>query len=433
MSSTSLGHFMGNTLPAHAHSLSNIGLTDNYTDHLVPLTVRKYPEPAYNVLKGDARKLIPSMPQVHCVITSPPYFRQRIYGDSAEEIGQSKEVDDYVADLVSIFSAINLHCHGSVWVNLGDKRDNKGALLCIPERFLLAMLRAGFRLTDKVTWAKSEAFENGTTSGNFCPEPCRNRLNDKAQEPFYHFVKSDNAWADTVAVQVPRLNVDSVRYLPESLMSVETALNGRNLHTVWSVRPGQTHENHHAVFPAALCERPVAMSCPLFVNPDGSLPRRKVESVQYDEGKGRRQIGRADTSLSVERTGRNDSGRRYVPRMPVSRGWEPIMAGATPGIVFDPFCGTGTASAVALKLGRSFLGFDLYREYVDLAQTRCRDAKRYVQANYGYDDIYDMITVDQVELQTRLASQRCGGELRLYGQALNLLFEEHGDCPAHLR
>jgi hypothetical protein len=216
-------------------------------------------------------------------------------------------------------------------------------------------------------------------------------------------------------------------------MSVETALNGRNLHNVWNVLPGQTREKHHAVFPPALCERPIAMTCPPFVNVDGSLPRRLVEMTEYDEGKGRRQIGRADTSLPVERTGRNDSGRRYIPRMPVSKGWETIMDRATSGIVCDPFCGTGTVGAVALKLGRSFLGFDLYPEYVELATARCEDAKQYVQANYGYDRVYDMITVDQAELRARLAREADRSDMGSHEQGLASLFEEHGDCPPHLR
>jgi site-specific DNA-methyltransferase (adenine-specific) len=407
---------------------------DQFSSAITPSYSRTYPRPFFNLLQGDARKLIPSMPQVHCVVTSPPYFRQRIYGDnSAEEIGQNRDVDDFLADLVGVFGGIDLHPQGSVWVNLGDKRHKNGMLLCIPERFVLAMAHAGFRLIDRVIWAKSEAFEDGTTNGNFAPEPCRNRLNDKAQEPFYRFVKSDNAWADTVAVQIQRLNVESVRYLPADLMSVETAINGRNLHTIWNVRPGQTHEKHHAVFPPALCERPVAMTCPPFVNPDGSLPRRKVESVEYNEGKGRRQIGRSDTTLPVSKTGRNDSGRAYVPRMPISKGWEPIMEGATSGIVFDPFCGTGTVGAVALRLGRSFIGIDLYGEYVELARTRCADAKRFVETNYGYASLYDMITIDQVELRASLLQGGHRNDTGSHERGLASLFEEHGDCPPHLR
>lgn len=348
---------------------------------------------SYEILQGDVRSLIPQLPQAHCVATSPPYFGQRTYGDNPNrEIGRETDVDSYIGNLVAVFTAIDLHPEGSIWVNLADKRSKDATLMCIPEQFVVAMAQAGFGLVDRAIWAKSEALEDGSTTGNYAPEPCRNRLNDKAHEPFYKFTKSRNAWTDTLAVQLRRHNVDVVRYLPEDLMTVETALNGRNLHAVWNIRPGQTSEKHYAVFPPALCERPIAMTCPLMVNPDGSLPRRIVEMVQYDEGRGRRRVGRGG---QTERTGRRDGGRAYVPTMPVSRGWEPIQNGAAPGVVLDPFSGTGTAGEVALKLGRSFIGVDLYPDYVEIATRRCAAAFEYVETHYGYDRVYEMITTDQ--------------------------------------
>ena len=50
----------------------------------------------------------------------------------------------------------------------------------------------------------------------------------------------------------------------------------------------------------------------------------------------------------------------------------PILAGSPEGgIVLDPFMGAGTTAAVAKRLGRSFIGFDMNREYVDIANRRC--------------------------------------------------------------
>ena len=78
--------------------------------------------------------------------------------------------------------------------------------------------------------------------------------------------------------------------------------------------------------------------------------------------------------------------------MPVTTGWEEIFPEAMPGIVLDPFAGTGTAGEVALKLGRSFYGIELYQEYVEIARRRCADARAYVMRNYGnYDPVYEMI------------------------------------------
>ncbi len=39
-------------------------------------------------------------------------------------------------------------------------------------------------------------------------------------------------------------------------------------------------------------------------------------------------------------------------------------------IVFDPFMGSGTTAAVAKKLGRNYLGYELKSEYVTFAENR---------------------------------------------------------------
>ncbi len=52
----------------------------------------------------------------------------------------------------------------------------------------------------------------------------------------------------------------------------------------------------------------------------------------------------------------------------------PRIASSSPrgGVVLDPFCGSGTALAVALESGRSAIGIELSREYAALAARRLR-------------------------------------------------------------
>ena len=42
-------------------------------------------------------------------------------------------------------------------------------------------------------------------------------------------------------------------------------------------------------------------------------------------------------------------------------------------VVLDPFCGTGTTSAVALKNGRKPIGYELSPEYIKTANERCKN------------------------------------------------------------
>jgi DNA modification methylase len=48
-----------------------------------------------------------------------------------------------------------------------------------------------------------------------------------------------------------------------------------------------------------------------------------------------------------------------------------ILAGSRPGdLILDPFAGSGTTGAMAIRLGRRFLGIDLKPGYVSIAQQR---------------------------------------------------------------
>ena len=63
-----------------------------------------------------------------------------------------------------------------------------------------------------------------------------------------------------------------------------------------------------------------------------------------------------------------------------------ILASSKPGdIVFDPFLGSGTASVVAKKLGRHFLGVELSEEYCLFAQKRLLRAEK-DKSIQGYKD-----------------------------------------------
>jgi hypothetical protein len=71
--------------------------------------------------------------------------------------------------------------------------------------------------------------------------------------------------------------------------------------------------------------------------------------------------------------GRQDTGRQYVPRKPVTVGWEPDLPAIRRGIVLDPFGGTGSTAEGVVRLGRNFIGIEFY-ENAKIAEDRCRQA-----------------------------------------------------------
>ncbi|MGC4251786.1 MAG: DNA methyltransferase [Sphingobium sp.] len=59
------------------------------------------------IVVGDARQVLADFPDEHfqCVVTSPPYWGLRDYGIEGQ-IGAETNVDDYLADLVTLFREV---------------------------------------------------------------------------------------------------------------------------------------------------------------------------------------------------------------------------------------------------------------------------------------------------------------------------------------
>jgi hypothetical protein len=131
----------------------------------------------YIIHRGSALDVLPNLPMVDSVITSPPYFKQRSYGTNPNELGREPSVGEYITKLVNVFRAIPLEPWGSIWVNLGDKRGKRGELLRIPHLFADEMSKAGFYLIDEVVWAKESVQVDGRSVGHCMIEPATRRLN----------------------------------------------------------------------------------------------------------------------------------------------------------------------------------------------------------------------------------------------------------------
>jgi site-specific DNA-methyltransferase (adenine-specific)/site-specific DNA-methyltransferase (cytosine-N4-specific) len=85
-------------------------------------------EKASNVIVyGDARDIEIEPNSIDCVVTSPPYFGLRSYGDSEREIGRGS-LEDYVKDLVRVAEQM-FTCvkdTGVFWLNIGDTASGSG-------------------------------------------------------------------------------------------------------------------------------------------------------------------------------------------------------------------------------------------------------------------------------------------------------------------
>src|SRR3984885_2430842 len=132
----------------------------------------------FSIIRGNAIEVLKQLPtKADCVISSPPYYQQRIDGTSSSELGREPSVAEYIGNLVAVFKAIPLAPWGNIWVNIGDKRGKQGELLGVPERFVTAMCDAGFYRIDNVIWAKESVQVDGQSVGRCTIEPAKRRLN----------------------------------------------------------------------------------------------------------------------------------------------------------------------------------------------------------------------------------------------------------------
>ena len=260
------------------------------------------------VLPGDVREVLLSVPSnsVHSVITSPPYWGVRDYG-VPDQIGSEQEVEEYVAQLVSVFREIRriLKPDGVLWLNIantytsgnrgwrGDDQKNKGRgmsyrpptpeglkpkdLVGVAWKVAMGLQLDGWYLRNDIIWNKP----------NCQPESVKDRFT-VAHEYIFMLSKSEKYFFDGQAVAEPTKDLTGTK----------------NRRTVWNINTEPYPGAHFAVFPKQL-----VIPC--------------------------------------------------------------LLASTRPGeIILDPFFGAGTVGHVALGMGRFCLGIEINEAYIALARER---------------------------------------------------------------
>lgn len=241
---------------------------------------------------GRAVDVLATLPagSVDCVVTSPPYWRQRDYGIEGQQ-GMEPTVGTFVDGLVQVFRQVwrVLADDGTVWVNLGDgysghsdaarakahRRDRASVLpvrvnstdvaprksmLMTPERVALALIDDGWILRNRIIWQKT----NGQR------ESVRDRFTNTYESVFF-FTKSQQYFFDLDAVKVPakgKIGGKSKKYAnigrktgghPRS--TLDQAFETRNPGDVWNLATAHFPGEHFAVMPEALAQRCVIAGC----------------------------------------------------------------------------------------------------------------------------------------------------------------------------
>jgi len=126
----------------------------------------------------------PNIPDksIATIVCSPAYKGMRKYGDDPSESGAEKTKEEYVKNLITHFK----ECHrllkddGSLFVNISEKVQGDGYEGSV-HLFIVEMLKTGlFTLNDEILWAKRNPVY---TEGNRFV---------RSHEYVFHFVKSNN-------------------------------------------------------------------------------------------------------------------------------------------------------------------------------------------------------------------------------------------------
>ncbi|WP_246281896.1 DNA-methyltransferase [Fodinicola acaciae] len=320
--------------------------------------------PRNTVLVGDAQAQLCRLPDasVDMVLTSPPYFRLRDYGVDGQ-FGLEPDVDTWVGMLREVMAEVArlLVPTGTLWLNLGDSyslHQNQGApaksLLLAPERLAAALLADGWTLRNKVIWSKT----------NPMPSPVRDRLS-ATHEYVYVFARQKRYFFDLDAIREPHV---SVTRPPRSTTATDSVPEhwrgpnsdggsglaklkaaglvghplGKNPGDVWRLPTVGFKGAHFATFPRALAERAIRAGCPEQRCATCYLPWQRP-MLRGLGGSARR--GALGPTCDCD-------------------------AGIQPGLVLDPFLGSGTTALVAEQLHRDWLGIELNTDFAQLAMQR---------------------------------------------------------------
>lgn len=330
--------------------------------------------PEIEAKNGDARHLPLDDNSVDLITTSPPYWQKRDYGIE-DQIGQEATAAEYASAIIECLEEWRrvLRPWGSIFLNIGDTF-HKRSLAGVPGRVEALAVDHRWIVRNRIIWAKDGGM----------PEPAQNRLANR-HEYVLHLVPTYD-------------------YYYYDLFGYSRAMgNGANPGDVWRFNPERFMGKHLAPFPTEIVRRAILLACPSSVCSECGEPRQRIVERTMELDPSRPQAKRAleiaqaagltpEHIAAVQATGISDAGKALKVQNGTGRnaaevkrlaaeakqilggyfreftfakrqtvGWTKCHCGApqVPGMVLDPFMGTGTTLRAALEMGRSAVGVDL--------------------------------------------------------------------------
>jgi len=321
---------------------------------------------------------------IDCIVTSPPYWNLRDYGVDGQ-IGLENNPQDYINNIAEIMKECKrvLKPTGTIWLNLGDSYyKNKGKScksnwlqhkqrLLIPFRIAMKCQEdSGLILRNDITWVK-QLWNTKTKKsiGNSMPVAIKDRLNTTSESLFF-FAKDQKYFFNSDLIRIP--------YTTKEFAELFGKIPGDCI--MFPLEPSK--EKHFAMFPKNLPEFCIKAGCPEQVCKQCGTPRLIIkESKSPFAFNYRVRDVKKRRNKSPDRRASLNETENYDESKYASKTKKRLILGCScnsgfkPGIVLDPFMGSGTTAIVAKKLGMSFIGFELNKDYIKIAERRISETK----------------------------------------------------------
>jgi DNA modification methylase len=101
--------------------------------------------------------------KINAIITSPVFYKLRTYSKNKKELGNEKNVEDYISNVCDTMDECFrvLSKSGVMFVHLGDTYDDKGSLMNVPHRVVMEMMeRKPFILRNTLIFKKTNPIPN---------------------------------------------------------------------------------------------------------------------------------------------------------------------------------------------------------------------------------------------------------------------------------
>ena len=299
------------------------------------------------------------------VITSPPYFQQRDYGNGDFGIGNEIGENEYIENLLAIFNeCVRVSKKDAVLVfNIGDKYLN-GGLSLIPYKFAIrAMNNKEIFLINQLTWSKL----------NPTPRQEKRKL-IQATEPFFIFAKAKG------------YNFDLQNYLShldemnKSNKKKPTERIGKKYFEL--IESSNLGKEQQEKARKALTEAIMAVK-------SGEIEsfRMKISGVHklaYGGQAGGRNDQIRNNGFTIIKLLGNKIKKDLIesPVEITKDNFHPAvyplyiiqelikLLSKSGDLVLDPFCGSGTTCLAAKNLNRNYVGIEINPDYVALSKKR---------------------------------------------------------------